>query len=147
MFCAPLCAGDCASDACGTKTQADAVANTADRSIRSLDVALRRRFDVFELLPDGELLGRYYERADKRCLIPGLVEGFMDLNAALETALDRHHTIGHAFFMRDDLTAGGLRNVWRRKVFPLIEEFFFDQPELAKEFSLERFWPAAGYGA
>jgi hypothetical protein len=36
MFCAPLCAGDCASDACGSKTQADAVANTADRSIPRL---------------------------------------------------------------------------------------------------------------
>jgi len=35
-FAAPLCVDDCASDACGTKTQADAVANTADRSIRRL---------------------------------------------------------------------------------------------------------------
>ncbi len=124
-----------------------ATMNTADRSIRSLDVALRRRFDVFELLPDAELLGRYYARVDKRCQISGFVEGFEDLNAALEIALDRHHTIGHAFFMREELTAGRLRNVWRRKVFPLIEEFFFDQPELAKEFSLERFWPSAGYEA
>src|SRR5205814_5019151 len=36
MFCAPLCAEDCANDACGINTQADAVANTADRSIPRL---------------------------------------------------------------------------------------------------------------
>jgi hypothetical protein len=35
-LCAPPCVDDCASDACGTKTQADAVANTADRSIPRL---------------------------------------------------------------------------------------------------------------
>jgi len=124
-----------------------ATMNTADRSIRSVDAALRRRFDVFELLPDAELLRRYYADGHKHCHVPGLVEGFEDLNVALETALDRHHTIGHAFFMRDELTADGLKNVWRRKIFPLIEEFFFDQPELAKEFSLARFWPSVGHVA
>src|SRR3954453_8718687 len=35
-FCAPLCVDDCANDACGTNTKADAVANTADRSIPRL---------------------------------------------------------------------------------------------------------------
>jgi hypothetical protein len=35
-FVAPDCGEDCANDACGIKTQADAVANTADRSIPRL---------------------------------------------------------------------------------------------------------------
>jgi hypothetical protein len=34
--------------------------NTADRSIRSIDIALRRRFDVFELKPDSGVLSRYF---------------------------------------------------------------------------------------
>ena len=112
-----------------------------------MDVALRRRFDVFELLPSPQILTGHYNSSDRNCSVPDLVEGFEALNAALEASLDRHHTIGHAFFMRQRMAPKDLRNVWSRKVFPLIEEFFFDQPELAKEFSLERFWPSAGYGA
>ncbi len=123
-----------------------ATINTADRSIRSVDVALRRRFDVFELLPDANILRRHFNTDGNVCHFVGLVEGLEDLNLELEKALDRHHTIGHAFFMRKDLTAKDLRHLWRRKIFPLIEEFFFDQPELTKEFSIERFWPNATNG-
>ena len=35
--------------------------NTADRSVRSIDAAMRRRFDIFELAPDIDLLRRYFE--------------------------------------------------------------------------------------
>lgn len=118
-----------------------ATMNTADRSIRSIDVALRRRFDVFELGPDPSILERFHARHGE-LLIPDLIDGFMALNDALRAALDRHHTIGHAFFMKPGLTASGLQGIWTRKVFPLIEEFFFDQPELAAEFACERFWPS-----
>lgn len=120
-----------------------ATMNTADRSIRSLDVALRRRFDVFELRPDPELLAQHYRASAATCELPDLAEGFARLNAELELHLDRHHTIGHAFFMRPRMDAVTLRHIWRRRIEPLIEEFFFDQPELAKEFVLERFWPSA----
>jgi 5-methylcytosine-specific restriction enzyme B len=115
--------------------------NTADRSIRSIDVALRRRFDVFEMGPDAELLEGYFSNG-RSTSVPDLVDGFQSLNQALMTNLDRHHTIGHAFFMRPNLDAVALRQVWRRKIFPLIEEFFFDRPDLTGEFTLERFWPS-----
>jgi MoxR-like ATPase len=121
-----------------------ATMNTADRSIRSIDVALRRRFEVFELGPDQVILRKYYESS--RPTLPGLVEGFIRLNEMLETELDRHHTIGHTFFMREKMDGPTLRQIWTRRVYPLIEEYFFDQPDLAKEFSLERFWPAANGG-
>lgn len=117
-----------------------ATMNTADRSIRSIDVALRRRFEVFELGPDPEILRKHYQ--GNRQSLPGLVTGFIKLNEMLEKELDRHHTIGHTFFMREQMDARTLRQVWIRRVFPLIEEYFFDQPDLAKEFRLEAFWPA-----
>ncbi|MGW8465917.1 MrcB family domain-containing protein [Pseudomonas sp. CLCA07] len=118
-----------------------ATMNTADRSIRSIDVALRRRFEVFELGPDPEILRKHYESG--RPSLTGLVDGFIHLNKMLETELDRHHTIGHTFFMRERMDALTLRQIWNRRVYPLIEEFFFDQPELAKEFRVEKFWYAA----
>ena len=60
----------------------------------------------------------------------------------LERDLDRHHTIGHAFFMKPRLDRGMLRAVWDRKVYPLIEEYFFDQLDIArKEYTFEAFWP------
>jgi MoxR-like ATPase len=118
-----------------------ATMNTADRSIRSIDVALRRRFDVFELGPAPEILRRHYESSLES--LPGLVQGFLHLNKVLEQELDRHHTIGHTFFMRERMDGPTLRQIWTRRVYPLIEEYFFDQPDLAKEFSLEKFWPAA----
>jgi 5-methylcytosine-specific restriction endonuclease McrBC GTP-binding regulatory subunit McrB len=114
--------------------------NTADRSIRSIDVALRRRFEIFECQPNIGILRRYYESVGVNG-IPGLVDGFERLNGALATYLDKHHAIGHTFFMAETMTPERLRRVWVRQIHPLIEEYFFDQPDVAAEFVLESFWP------
>jgi hypothetical protein len=119
-----------------------ATMNTADRSIRAIDAAIRRRFELFELPPSAAVLEAYYgERPNE---VPDLIAGFQDLNANLTVDLDRHHTIGHAFLMSEagmDHTL--LRRVWDRKIWPLIEEYFFDAPDLAVAYSLDRFWPSA----
>lgn len=117
--------------------------NTADRSIRGIDIALRRRFEVFELSPDPGVLGRFYDNQRRVNDVPDLVEGFVALNAELRASLDRHHTIGHSFFMTEHMTVDRLTAVWDRKIAPLIEEYFFDQPYLAEEFRMARFWPGA----
>lgn len=115
--------------------------NTADRSIRSIDVALRRRFDLFECQPKVEILERFYsERSNE---VGSLLEGFSKLNSLLSEHLDRHHTIGHAFLMAETMTPQRLARIWRLKIEPLIEEYFFDQPDLLTEFRLAQFWPEA----
>jgi hypothetical protein len=114
--------------------------NTADRSIRSIDIALRRRFDVFECPPDRQILERYYA-SDHTNQVTNLFEGFDALNFELQRLLDRHHTVGHSFFMCDSMTPDVLSHVWRHKIFPVIEEYFFDQPDMAKTFTVGRFWP------
>ena len=116
-----------------------ATMNTADRSIRSIDAALRRRFDIFELGPDHETLERYYNKTSQT--LPSVVDGFVALNAALKSDIDRHHTIGHSFFMHSEMNGARLRRVWERKIFPLLEEYFFDQPDLASDYTYHRFWP------
>jgi 5-methylcytosine-specific restriction endonuclease McrBC GTP-binding regulatory subunit McrB len=114
--------------------------NTADRSIRSIDVALRRRFDFFECPPDVRVLERYFTPPHVN-EVPSLFDGFIELNKQLTASLDRHHTIGHTVFMKELLTADDLLAIWRRKIKPLVEDYFFDQPDIAAAFLPERFWP------
>jgi 5-methylcytosine-specific restriction protein B len=118
-----------------------ATMNTADRSIRSIDVALRRRFEIFECLADGEILRGFYDDPRRETEIPGLVEGFEALNAELTNQIDRHHSIGQSFFMGDHYSADDLRRIWKRQITPLLEDYFFDQQDLVDSFTLERFWP------
>jgi 5-methylcytosine-specific restriction enzyme B len=116
--------------------------NTADRSIRSIDVALRRRFEIFECVPDPEVLERFYALGRGENYVTDLVAGFTALNEALTAGLDRHHTIGQSFFMADEMSKDRLARVWNRQIYPLIEEYLFDQPDLAAEYSLFKFWPS-----
>ena len=113
--------------------------NTADRSIRSIDSALRRRFDIFECGPSVEILEKWYSANDNE--VTDLLDGFRKLNNQLESQLGRHYLIGHTFFMRKTFTPVVLRQVWKRQILPLIEEYFFDQPDLAATFDLEELWP------
>lgn len=114
--------------------------NTADRSIRSIDVALRRRFDIFSCLPDPRILRRYY--LTRHNGIEDLVEGFDALNERLSADLDPYHTIGHTFFMAPVMDASKLRAVWDRQLFPLMQEYFFDQPDRAESYRVEELWPS-----
>jgi len=114
--------------------------NTADRSIRSIDIALRRRFDVFELPPNGQVLERFYAKGENTNNVSSLLHEFEKLNEELVDRRDRHHTIGHAFFMTQEMTTAHLNAVWERKIGPLIEEYFYDQPDVAATFAASEFW-------
>jgi 5-methylcytosine-specific restriction protein B len=119
-----------------------ATMNTADRSIRSVDAALRRRFEYFEVFPDASALSNYYQ-GTAMLSVPDLVKGFEELNNRLAAAVDRHHGIGHSFFMRALLDSKTLEGIWRRQVRPLIEEYFFDEPNrVDAEFKLTDLWPS-----
>ena len=116
--------------------------NTADRSIRSIDSALRRRFHIFEFQPKPSMLAAYYSDQSRTNLLSvDVADGLEKLNDDLTERLDRHHTIGHSFFMHATLDQAALERTWNRQVKPLIEEYFFDQPDVVTEFSQEKFWP------
>lgn len=119
-----------------------ATMNTADRSIRSVDAALRRRFEYFEVFPDENALTNFY-KGTAVLEVPDLVAGFVELNSRLETAIDRHHGVGHSFFMRERLDSKTLKGIWERQVRPLIEEYFFDEPNRVEaEFKRTDLWPS-----
>lgn len=92
--------------------------NTADRSIALLDTALRRRFNFIEMMPRPELLPTDVDGVNLR----GLLE---KLNTEIERQLDREHTIGHAYFIKC-ATLADIAAVFRNKIIPLLQEYFFD---------------------
>jgi len=117
--------------------------NTADRSTRSLDIAMRRRFSFFELLPDVEILRKFYN-SDEHTNELGqeLFDGFESLNNKLRSDLDKHFMVGHSYFMETHMDAKKIKTIWRQEVFPLIEEYFFDNDDRTAEYSINSFWPS-----
>jgi hypothetical protein len=115
--------------------------NTADKSIKGIDLALRRRFDFFEVPPSVEVLrGHYASRPNN--LGESLYKGFKDLNHEVAADMgDRHHGIGHSFFMQDSFDRSDLVDVWELQLAPLLEDYFYDRPHLMEKYSLDKFWP------
>jgi 5-methylcytosine-specific restriction endonuclease McrBC GTP-binding regulatory subunit McrB len=95
--------------------------NTADRSIEALDTALRRRFEFQELPPRPELLEFEFEGDIE------LDEMLRMINRRLEKLYDRDHCIGHAYLyaLRDCPTLEALKHVFRNRLIPLLQEYFY----------------------
>lgn len=92
--------------------------NTADRSITSLDTALRRRFEFIEMMPKSNVLS-------DNCEGVNLQELLKAINMRIEYLLDREKTIGHAFFIGID-SLEKLKNVFQNKIIPLLQEYFYN---------------------
>jgi len=98
--------------------------NTADRSIRLLDAALRRRFAFIELLPDPEVLQG--AAVDRLALDAFLLE----LNQRILKYVGREKQVGHSFFLdregkpitrSEDFVAHFLS-----EVLPILQEYAFE---------------------
>ncbi|MHC5261459.1 McrB family protein [Streptomyces sp. UC4497] len=97
--------------------------NTADRSIRLLDSALRRRFAFLELMPDATVLEGYHVG---ELHLADLLTG---LNSRIRTQVGREQQIGHAFFLDRGVplaTEAHLATVIRNDLMPLLQEFAYD---------------------
>ncbi|EAK3633761.1 TPA: McrB family protein [Campylobacter jejuni] len=93
--------------------------NTADRSITSLDTALRRRFEFIEMMPDVEELEKSkYKDVNLKKLLKAI-------NTRIEYLLDREKTIGHAFFVSVE-NLESLKKVFKNKIIPLLQEYFYN---------------------
>lgn len=107
--------------------------NTADRSLTGLDVALRRRFEFREMLPD---IGLFIDsETNQYWTVEDVPVGSIlkNLNDRLFALRGSDYLVGHAFFMplteQSRRTVQGIGEIFRRKVLPLLREYFFDDPE------------------
>ena len=99
--------------------------NTADRSIATIDTALRRRFNFKEMLPDSEVLdGIYVEDVSIKDI-------FIKMNKRITVLFDREHTLGHAYFLplKDAPTIETLANIFENSIIPLLQEYFYEDYE------------------
>ncbi|MGO9139723.1 MAG: AAA family ATPase [Syntrophales bacterium] len=93
--------------------------NTADKSIALVDVALRRRFDFEELMPDFSLC---------KSLSPEMRRVLAVLNERIVLRRDRDHQIGHAYFM-DVNDSQSFNSVFKKNIIPLLQEYFWNDLE------------------
>jgi hypothetical protein len=95
--------------------------NTADRSVESLDTALRRRFSFVEMPSKPEkLINVKLEDAEDI----DLVKMLDTINQRIELLIDKDHQIGHSFFINLK-NLEELKFVFKNKIIPLLEEYFF----------------------
>ena len=97
--------------------------NTADRGIALLDVALRRRFDFVERMPeaDHDGIAENIEGVNGRDLLRAI-------NGRIVEKLDRDHQIGHTYLMGVK-TLEALKRAFQNQVVPLLQEYFYDDWE------------------
>ena len=95
--------------------------NTADRGIALLDVALRRRFEFDERMPNAALVTWNIEGVTDSDLLEAI-------NQRIVENLDREHQIGHTYLMKVD-NMEGLARIFRTQIIPLLQEYFYDDWE------------------
>lgn len=102
--------------------------NSVDRSVALVDHALRRRFAFVRVDPSPE--------AVESARLGALLAQF---NEWLVAELDVDHAVGHSVFLNAALANvpadQAIDRVWEHDVRPLLEEYFFGQPERMKSAS------------
>ena len=98
--------------------------NTADRSIKLLDAALRRRFAFLELMPDLELL--------RGVSVGDLVldEFLEELNRRIARSEGREKQIGHAYLLDGGDPVSEVEEFasrFREEILPLLQEYCYDE--------------------
>jgi 5-methylcytosine-specific restriction endonuclease McrBC GTP-binding regulatory subunit McrB len=95
--------------------------NTADRSVESLDTALRRRFAFEPIMPSPDKLEDTTDGIELKKLLS-------TINERLAILKDSDHVIGHAWLWGiKNITE--LRSTFGNKIMPLLQEYFFNDYE------------------
>jgi len=93
-----------------------ATMNSTDKSIATIDIALRRRFTFLKMEPNAHLIVN--EEAKRLMLY---------LNEYIEKRLGKDFLLGHSYFMGENLD---LEFIKEYKIRPLLEEYFYSDDSL-----------------
>ena len=105
--------------------------NTADRSIKLLDAALRRRFAFLECMPDSELL--------HGATVGDLaLDDFLDgLNQRIARFEGREKQVGHSYLLVDGQPVDEVEEFaarFREEILPLLQEYCYDDYAMLAKF-------------
>ena len=96
-----------------------ATMNTVDKSIALIDVALRRRFDFIECMPDYGIDGL---KVYKDVNLPELLK---TINKRICVLKNEHYQIGHSYFLNIN-NLDDLKKIIIKSIIPLLQEYFYD---------------------
>ncbi len=105
--------------------------NTADRSIKLLDAALRRRFAFLECMPDTELL---HGAAVGELALDDFLDG---LNQRIARFEGREKQVGHSYLLVDGQPVDEIEEFaarFREEILPLLQEYCYDDYAMLAKF-------------
>jgi hypothetical protein len=109
--------------------------NTADRSIASLDAAIRRRFAFIDLKPDVKPVGDVLSLWLAENSLPTYIN---DIHVYVNERInDSRFKLGPSYFMKKDIVKT-LDYVWNYEIMPQLNEIFFEDQSQLEEFELRR---------
>lgn len=116
--------------------------NTADRSLAVMDYALRRRFGFFSIPPAFDSDGFLHWKSEQESqALDELVNVLRGLNTAIseDPRLGPGFMIGHSYVLHgasgEDTEADWLYSVVEDDLIPLVEEYWFDDPDQVDEWA------------
>lgn len=106
--------------------------NTADRTLSTLDYALRRRFAFYDLHPAFSSFGfKAYQKSLNNPKFDRLVKEVEALNEEIQEddTLGAGFQIGHSYLMSDEVDDSFLESVVDFELLSLLKEYWLDEPE------------------
>lgn len=98
-----------------------ATMNSTDKSIATIDIALRRRFTFLKMKPNSDLV----ENKEAKDLMK-------ELNKHISNAISEDYALGHSYFMKIE-NEDDLKFVKEYKIKPLLEEYFYGDEDNYKK--------------
>lgn len=114
-----------------------ATMNNADRSVKGLDAAFKRRFALIECMPDYALLDVTIDG-----LTMTLAQIVQRMNGELMRLQGRDLQIGHAYFIEDQqviTTIAQLKAIFEYDIIPLLQDYCFEQYDVLAQIIGESF--------